>query len=64
MAVPTALLLEAAVALVQAVARAMAAGRTDVSEADVDAALDRIAASDARLSDAIARARARAAGGS
>lgn len=37
---------------------AIAAGQ-DVSEADIDAVMDEIAASDARLTDAIARRRAR-----
>lgn len=57
----------AAIALIRQLAvgigNAIAAGKSTVSEADLDAALSEIDANDAELSAAIARAKARSAGG-
>ena len=49
--------------LITGIGNAVAAGRSDVSDDDLDAALDELGASDQRLTDAIARAREREAGG-
>jgi hypothetical protein len=49
--------------LIQSAIDAIKAGRPDVTDAEVDAALTELDASDTRLTDAIERARQREAGG-
>ena len=56
MPVPIAAVLTGAFTLIDLYQKSKAAGNTEVSDADMDAALDGMAASDDRLSAAIARA--------
>ena len=59
MAIPIGAALALGIQLFNGVRNAIEAGQQDVSEEDIDAAIAEIEASDQRLSDAIARARAR-----
>jgi len=63
MAIPIALAITGAVSLINAVKDAVAAGKTDITEEQLDAALSELDKGDEDLSAAIARARAREAGG-
>ena len=59
MAIPIALAITGAVSLINAVKDAVAAGKTDITEEQLDAALSELDKGDEDLSAAIARARAR-----
>lgn len=63
MGIPVGTALAFGMQLFQGIRNAIEAGRTEVSEEDIDTAMDELEASDDRLTGAIERARAREQGG-